>query len=74
MDLTFSLPSLYQVRCKIRACKNARNLEETQISSREVSHLSIWFCEAKKQRALPLKEVNGVQKDVLLHAESQRIK
>lgn len=49
----FGLPSLCQVCCKLRACKNARNLEETQNSSKEVSHLSIWFCEAKKQHSLP---------------------
>lgn len=49
----FSLSFLYEVLCKLRACKNARNIKETQNSSRVVSHLCISFCEPTKQHSLP---------------------
>lgn len=52
-ELMFSLPFLYEVLCKLRACKNARNIKETQNSSRVVSQLCIAFCEPTKQHSLP---------------------
>lgn len=52
-ELMFTLFFLHEVPCKLRACKNARNIKETQNSSRVVSHLCIAFCEPTKQHSLP---------------------
>lgn len=62
-SLMFSLPLLHEVLCKLRACKNARNIKKTQNSSRVVSHLHTAFCEPTKQHSLP----QGINFIDLLH-------
>lgn len=55
-EFTFLLSSsvlFYHVCFRLRACKNARSLKETPNSLRQVSYLSIRFCEAEKQYPLP---------------------
>lgn len=38
---------------KGKSLQEYRNLEATQNSSQEASYLSMWFCKATKQHALP---------------------